>query len=408
MKIRSITYFTDIGWPFDDARIATAGKFLAEARKAFQSAGFEVQTTRLALPPLARTFANVSNPSLIKYAQEVEAACFVQSVDYAALGVARPTDPSPFYEVIPDVIAATENIFMGAVIASPLNGISLPAIQMAAKIIHRCSTITADGLGNLRFAALANVEPGIPFVPAAYHEGGSPSFGVATESADLAVSAFAGAASLAEARSRLIALIEDQAKNISNVAKKLSGSRSLRFAGIDFSLAPFPETNRSIGAAIEALGVSAVGASGTLAAIAILTDAIHRAQFQEIGFSGVFTPVLEDNVLASRAAEGLIAVSDLLLYAAVCGAGLDTVPLPGDITPEEIASILLDVSALALRLNKPLTARLMPMPGKGAGDELTFEFPYFASGRVLAHKGKALGGVLSGSESVELAHRVRD
>jgi uncharacterized protein (UPF0210 family) len=279
---------------------------------------------------------------------------------------------------------------------------------MAARIIQRCSGISADGLGNLRFAALANVEPGVPFVPAAYHEGGSPTFGVATESADLAVSAFTGVASLAEARSRLIALIEEQAKKINNVAKKLSGSRSLRFTGIDFSLAPFPASDRSIGAAIEALGVGAAGASGTLAAVAILTDAIHRAQFQEMGFSGVFTPVLEDNVLAARAAEGLLAVSDLLLYSAVCGAGLDTVPLPGDITPEEIASILLDVSALALRLNKPLTARLMPIPGKRAGDEVSFEFPYFASGRVLAHKGMKLGGVLSGNESVELAHRVRD
>lgn len=408
MKIRSITYFTDIDYPFDDARIAAAGKFLTEARKAFQAAGFEVQTTRLVLPPLARTFANVSNPSLIKYAQDVEAACFVQSIDYAALGVARPTDPAPFYEVIPDVVAATENIFTAGIIASPLNGISLPAIQLAAKIIHRCSTIDSEGLGNLRFAALANVEPGVPFVPAAYHEGGSPSFGVATESADLAVSAFAGAASLAEARSRLIALIEDQARKIANVAKKIGGSRSVRFAGIDFSLAPFPASDRSIGAAIEALGVGAVGASGTLAAVAILTDAIQRAQFQEIGFSGVFMPVLEDNVLAARAAEGLISISDLLLYSTVCGAGLDTVPLPGDITPEQIGSILLDVAALALRLNKPLTARLMPMPGKQAGDELRFEFPYFAAGRVLAHKGMKLGGVLGGSESVELAHRARN
>ena len=30
-------------------------------------------------------------------------------------------------------------------------------------------------------------------------------------------------------------------------------------------------------------------------------------------------------------------------------------------------ALLLDVAALALRLNKPLTARLMPIPGKKAG-----------------------------------------
>ncbi len=407
MNIRSITYFTDSDFPFDESHLVYAGRFLGEARKAFEAAGLAVQTTRLALPPLARTFGKTSINEAIKYAQDLEAACFVHGIDYASLGVARPSDPAAYYDIVPDVIAATENIFMGGVIASPLGGISLPAIRQAANIIHRCAKISPDGLGNLRFAALANVEPGVPFLPAAYHEGGSASFGIATESADLAVTAFTGAASLGEARSRLIASIEDQAKRITSVAKKIGGVRSVRFSGIDFSLAPFPSPDKSIGAAVEALGVGAVGASGTLAAAAFITDALQRAKFQEIGFSGLFLPVLEDNVLAARSAEGLVTVSDLLLYSAVCGTGLDTVPLPGNITPDELAPILLDVAALALRLSKPLTARLMPMPGKQAGDELTFSFPFFANGRVLAHKARPLGGALGGNESFELAHRTK-
>jgi uncharacterized protein len=71
----------------------------------------------------------------------------------------------------------------------------------------------------------------------------------------------------------------------------------------------------------------------------------------------------------------------------VCGTGLDTVPLPGDVSEEELAGILLDVAALAVRLNKPLTARLMPVPGLSAGDVTRFEFEYFANGRVLGVKG---------------------
>jgi hypothetical protein len=71
----------------------------------------------------------------------------------------------------------------------------------------------------------------------------------------------------------------------------------------------------------------------------------------------------------------------------VCGTGLDTVPLPGDVSEEELAGILLDVAALALRLDKPLTARLMPIPGAQAGDLTEFDFAYFANGRVLDVKG---------------------
>ena len=95
-------------------------------------------------------------------------------------------------------------------------------------------------------------------------------------------------------------------------------------------------------------------------------------------------PVLEDSTLANRAERGLLKINDLLLYSAVCGTGLDTIPLPGEVTPEQIAAILLDLAALALRLDKPLTARLMPIPGKQAGELTSFDFEYFANSRVLA------------------------
>ena len=83
-------------------------------------------------------------------------------------------------------------------------------------------------------------------------------------------------------------------------------------------------------------------------------------------------PVLEDSVLGARVAEGALSLNDLLLYSAMCGTGLDCIPLPGDVEPGALAGILLDVAALALRLDKPLTARLMPMPGKAAGDPVAF------------------------------------
>jgi uncharacterized protein (UPF0210 family) len=104
-------------------------------------------------------------------------------------------------------------------------------------------------------------------------------------------------------------------------------------------------------------------------------------------------PVLEDAVLASRSKEDLYSVNELLLYSAVCGTGLDTVPLPGDVSVEELAGILLDVAGLAMRLDKPLTARLMPIPGAKAGDLTQFDFAYFANGRVLDVKGSGSEGL---------------
>jgi uncharacterized protein (UPF0210 family) len=113
-------------------------------------------------------------------------------------------------------------------------------------------------------------------------------------------------------------------------------------------------------------------------------------------------PVLEDQVLAQRSGEGLYGLDSLLLYSAVCGTGLDTVPLPGDVSVDELAAILLDVSTLALVADKPLTARLMPIPGKQAGELTDFDFPYFANGRVLDVRGRGASGILASGGCVRL------
>src|SRR3972149_7059433 len=141
MKIRSITYFADTGFPFEEARIAAAGKFLAEARATFEGGGFEAQYTRLALPPLARTFGNAHLAQAVKYAQDLEAMCFVHGIDFASIGVAKPDDPPAFFEIIPEAIGATQNIFGAAVIASPVFGVSLAAIKRAAKRSQRGATL---------------------------------------------------------------------------------------------------------------------------------------------------------------------------------------------------------------------------------------------------------------------------
>jgi uncharacterized protein (UPF0210 family) len=284
-------------------------------------------------------------------------------------------------------------------------GISLPAIEACADVITRCAPITPDGFANLRFAALANVKSGSPFFPAAYHNQDEPSFSIATEAADLAVKAFTNARTVTDGQWTLAAEIEKRSKDLVLVSDALYHRFSIMFGGIDFSLAPFPSEAISIGAAMERMGVPRTGLHGSLAAAAILTEIIEHARFPGTGFSGLMLPVLEDSVLAGRAAEGTLTVKDLLLYSAVCGTGLDTVPLPGDTTADQISALLLDLSALALRLDKPLTARLMPIPGKKAGDPTNFNFDYFANSRVMALEAEPLKPPFSETRQFTLTAR---
>jgi len=415
MKIRSITYFCNPKYPLDDKVLQRAGQFLSEAKSAYEAAGYEVQTARLATIPFpillssndfSRSKAEVVTThqlnDLPKLAEGLAEAMQQVGIAYASLGPALTEVPRS-YEVIPDAIAASENIFFSGEMASKEKGISLAAVKACAEIIQKASTITPDGFGNLRFAALANVDAGAPFFPAAYHDRDKPAFAIATESADLAVQAFENAKTLEDGRNALISEITKHGQSISAVAQSLvSNPQSLKFGGIDFSLAPYPDDAHSLGGAVEKMGVPKVGLHGSLAAAAILTEAVDRADFPHTGFSGFMQPVLEDSVLAKRAAEETLTIKDVLLYSAVCGTGLDTIPLPGDTTSEQLAPLLLDLCALALRVDKPLTARLMPVPGKKAGDETNFDFGFFANSKVMELESGPLKGSLSGNENFSL------
>src|SRR6185369_977972 len=142
----------------------------------------------------------------------------------------RPADGPAAYGAIPEALAATEHVFAAASLAEPAGGgVSLPAVRWAADVIRRCADISPDGFGNLRFAALANVAAGSPFFPAAYHDGGAPVFSLGVEAADLAVSACQEASSLADARARMVRLVEEHAARLAKAVKKPGGVRGLRF-----------------------------------------------------------------------------------------------------------------------------------------------------------------------------------
>jgi uncharacterized protein (UPF0210 family) len=400
MKIRSITYFCNPKYPLNEKGLQKAGQFLTEARFAYEAAGYEVQTTRLATIPFPKLLGDENIGNLPAFTSQIDHIAQGLKIGYISLGPALP-ELQRSYEVIPEAIFISKMVFFGGVMADRTRGLDLAAVRACANVIVKCASIEPSGFANLQFAALANVEAGTPFLPAAYHNSDEPAFAIATEAADLAVQAFEDAKSIEEGRSNLIREIEQHGKRLTEVAKSLK----CKFGGIDFSLAPFPSEAQSLGTAFEKLGVQKIGLHGSLLAAAILTEAIDRANFIHTGFSGLMMPVLEDATLARRAAEGTLTVKDVLLYSAVCGTGLDTIPLPGNTTSEQLVPLLLDLCALALRLAKPLTARLMPIPNKKAGDETNFDFAFFAPSRVMALNSEGLTRTFSGTETFQLTSR---
>jgi uncharacterized protein len=387
VKIRAVTLGVDLPSPeVDEAPFEAAGKFLGRARAAFQAAGIEVQTTRLA--------GSARDSASPEWAAATERAARKHGVEYLSLGRLPAKAHAFVANAMPRILADGEMVFFSADL---IDG-RLPSVEMAyacARAVKQLSSTTELGFGNLRFAATAYCPPNIPFLPAAYHAGGAPRFSIAVQAADVVVDALASDGTVHQLEDRLVEGFEAACAPVERVADQLGGEFGYGFVGIDLSPAPFPSDDVSIGAAIEHAGVDRFGAPGTLYIAAMITRAIRRTRVRRCGFSGLMLPLLEDSVLARRAGECAPTVHELLLYSAVCGTGLDTIPVPGDISEAELAGIYLDVAALSVALDgKPLTVRLMPVPGAKAGEETHFTFDYFANSRVLGQTGAGIARLL--------------
>ena len=400
MKIRSITVFCQPGFPVNRLLLQQVGIFANHALKLFQDNGYEVQSLRLATPPFEQFIAPVD---LAMAAQSYAIEAHADGFEYISLGPVSAS--SKAWEVIPQALAQSDRIFLSGSLTTSEGALSLQAARACAETIVRLSTLEQNGFANLRFCALANVPANTPFFPAAYAQPGRPSFALALEAADLALQAFTLARTFQEASINLVTEIEKRAQQLEEIGNRLSQMYNYEFRGLDFTLAPFPEDAISIGRALESLGLQAFGKPGSLLASAFLTSTLDQAQFKRTGFNGLMLPVLEDSGLANSATDGNLSLRDLLLFSSVCGAGLDVIPLPGETTAEELTPILLDLAALSLRLNKALTARLMPIPGKKASEMTAFDFAFFANSRILPVNSAPLQGKLIGNEEIEIKAR---
>ena len=361
----------------------------------FRQLNIEVQTKRLCTQPILsydeQVFDQNLNNALVNIHEQlaiIENLITKYEIDYfsscavlADLQMAKyGIYESLFLNEVPAFIKRKEKFFSSLHVASNENGINLSALKSGAKIIKKLSE--PDPFDNLRFCVSTNVKPDTPFFPAAYHLLEAPSFSIALEMADEVVKVFEDSNSFEEIQSALKTKFEKIYQLIVPLCESISKEHNITFHGIDMSPAPYPKIKQSIGTAIENLNFEYFGAPGSLIAVAMIKNAIPINE-KTIGFSGFMPSVLEDYTIAKSLIEDHFNLDTLLLYATMCGTGLDCVPLPGDITLKELFYILLDLCTISLRLGKPLTARLMPIPGRVSGDEVEFDFEYFAPSKVM-------------------------
>jgi uncharacterized protein len=380
-RIRTITAGINLRTPVDPRALEPTLRFLKQAKRVMVDAGYEVQTLRIATQPFLEEANARGRADVLPGLQALDRTVLAEGVLLSVGPVLAPDGGDlEFGAWAAELARTTRNLSFSVRVASPERAATPRGVTAAGEAMAAIARTTPAGIGNFRFAAAANVPAGTPFFPVAYHHG-SETVAVGLESPPLLSAAFAGASTLPDAKQRLTALLESRLSPVERLVRDAARRDERRYGGIDVS--PAPGKDASIGAAIEALTGVPFGAASTLAGCAAITDVLKSLKLKTCGYSGLMLPVLEDPVLAQRASEGRFTVRDLLLYSSVCGTGLDVVPLPGDTGADQLAALIADVAALSIKLHKPLSARLFPVPGRKVGEVARFADPYLTDCVVL-------------------------
>jgi len=374
-KVRAITAFVRLDREKYQQQIAEALVVLRKAKAEFEASGYEVETIRVTTQPLAELIAGIPEDQALAFLTQLkrlsEKENFLPNV---GPGMMHDSDDPATMLLLEKALSTLPNIEGSTIIADEA-GIHWKTIRRTAELVKYVSEHSPHSQGTFNFTATAMLKPLSPFFPGSYHTGSGRQFAIGFEGANVVRDVFVKDKGNPDAAvADLTAALTKHASVADAVGNKVAAQTGWAYAGVDPTPAPLGDV--SIGTAIEAFTGAKFGSSGTLTAARIITTAVKAVPLKQVGYSGLMVPVMEDKVLAQRWAESTYNIDSLLAYSAVCGTGLDTIPLPGDISLDQMERIFADVASLATKWNKPLSARLQPLPNKKPGDQTDFQDPY--------------------------------
>jgi uncharacterized protein (UPF0210 family) len=356
-----------------------------------QKYGIPVVNKRIAVSPIAVVGAALSSSQLVDVARTLDAIAENVNVDFiggfSALvekGIAR--GDRALIEAIPQALATTDRVCASVNVASTRAGINMDAVILMGAAIKKAAALTAskDGLGCAKLCVFANIPQDIPFMAGAY-------LGIGEADAVINVGV-SGPGVVKKAIDRALEnnpeldlgqiseLIKKTAYKVTRVGeligREVADNLKIRFGVVDLSLAPTPHVGDSVGEIFQSLGLLSIGVPGTTAALALLNDAVKKggafASSRVGGLSGAFIPVSEDLNISEAARKGYLSLDKLEAITSVCSVGLDMVAIPGNTSEETIAAIIADEMAIGVINKKTTATRIIPVPGKNAGDNAYF------------------------------------
>jgi uncharacterized protein (UPF0210 family) len=349
--------------------------------------GIPIINKRISVTPIALIASSCGESDFSAFAQTLDKAAVELGVDFvggfsALVQKGFSGGDERLIDSLPSALSVTERVCGSVNVAATRSGINMDAVRLMGGVIKRTAEKTADrdGIGCAKLVVFCNAPEDNPFMAGAFH-----GIGEAESCLNVGVSG-PGVVKAALENLRggnfdeLADAIKKTAFKITRMGQ-LVGMEAARRLGVpfgilDLSLAPTPEVGDSVARILEEMGLETAGTHGTTAALAMLTDMVKKggimASTHVGGFSGAFIPVSEDEGMVNAVRKGSISLDKLEAMTSVCSVGLDMIAVPGDTSAATISVIIADEMAIGMVNNKTSAVRIIPVPGKKAGDWAEF------------------------------------
>ncbi len=357
--------------------------------------GIPVTNKRIAISPASFLLAGHGHAAALRLAQVLDEVAEICRVDFvggftALVHKGISDGAQVLIDSLPEVLSKTKRVCASVNAASRKAGINMDALRQLGQIIPRIANADSaqNGFAAAKLVVFSNIPEDNPFMAGAYMGAGEPeaAINIGVSGPGVVDSALRRRIDSAKKQNKRLTLT-DLAEEIKLssfrvtrvgelIGREVADRLNTSFGIVDLSLAPTPTVGDSIGEILKTLGLARVGAPGSTAAIAMLNDAVKKgglfASSSVGGLSGAFIPVSEDATLADAVNQGHLVLEKLEAMTAVCSVGLDMILIPGDTPPETIAAIMADELAIGVINNKTTATRLVPVPGKKAGEKVSF------------------------------------
>ena len=364
-----------------------AGKLVRVGQDIEKEYGVPIINKRISVTPIALVAGASGEKSYVEYCRTLDKCAKELGVNFiggfSAL-VKKGITPADriLIDSIPEALATTNFVCSSINVGTTKNGINMDAVKLMGETIKKTAEVSrnCEINGCAKLVVFTNAPEDNPFMAGAFH-------GPGEGDAVINVGVSGPGVILAAAREYKGRPINELADGIKKMAFKITrmgqmvGTEAAKRLGVNFgildlSLAPTPEVGDSVARILEEIGLEGAGAPGTTAALAMLTDMVKKggvmASTNVGGLSGAFIPVSEDEGMINAVKQHSITLEKLEAMTCVCSVGLDMIAIPGDTPATTISGIMADEMAIGMVNNKTTAVRLIPAPGKKAGEWVEF------------------------------------